>query len=47
MAGDPFASYQREYLALRAALQPKLDTDIPSLRGGAAPSLVAPRRSLD
>ncbi|BGO96911.1 vesicle transport v-snare protein vti1 [Rhodotorula toruloides] len=33
MAADPFASYQREYLALRAALQPKLDTDIPSLRG--------------
>ncbi|GAA5914283.1 hypothetical protein JCM8208_006300 [Rhodotorula glutinis] len=30
---DAFSSYQAEYLQLRTALQRKLDTDIPQLRG--------------
>ncbi|GAA6020061.1 hypothetical protein JCM8202_004975 [Rhodotorula sphaerocarpa] len=29
---DAFAGYQREYLALRASIQPKLDQEIPRLR---------------
>ncbi|BGP38864.1 t-SNARE VTI1 [Rhodotorula kratochvilovae] len=30
---DAFTSYQQEYLQLRAALQRKLDSDVPQLRG--------------
>lgn len=36
---DAFTSYQAEYSQLRGALQRKLDTDIPQLRGGALPPL--------
>ncbi|POY76888.1 hypothetical protein BMF94_0140 [Rhodotorula taiwanensis] len=30
---DPFSSYQREYLGLRASVLANLDTDVPRLRG--------------
>ncbi|GAA5881390.1 hypothetical protein JCM3774_002544 [Rhodotorula dairenensis] len=33
MATDAFSAYQREYLALRASVQDKLDNHVPTLRG--------------